>query len=378
MRPYKRALQLAPLIKQSSYFLFGPRATGKTSLLRTQLPGVKYFDLLDTDTYDEFLRRPAALGEQIRSSDKVVVIDEIQRLPRLLDEVHRLIESKKVRFLLTGSSARKLKRQQANLLGGRARELQLYPLTWKEISDFDLLRYLNFGGLPLIYRSKSPQEDLRAYVRVYLAEEIKAEALVRNFERFVRFLEVMSTVSGQEINYASIASDAGVPVRTVENHIEVLKDTLMAFELLPFTKTVKRKAVSRSKFYFFDIGVANYLAERIPFREGSTDAGLAFEHFIINEVRAYLSYNRLDKKLSYWRSGTYEVDLIVGKELAIEIKFTKTLKNELFRGLSALKEEGLIRRHLLVGRFKSAGVWQNIEYFPYESFLKRLWDGSLL
>jgi len=239
MKKYKRDLDITSSLLTSSCFLFGPRATGKTSLLKTELKKCIYIDLLNADILDELMRRPVALAEKIKDPKQVVVIDEIQKLPRLLDEVHRLIEEKKVRFLLTGSSARKLRREGANMLGGRAREAHLFPLTWNEIDDFDLIRYLNYGGLPIIYQSSQPIEDLKAYVRNYLAEEIKAEALVRNYERFVRFLEVMSTANGQELNYASLASDSGVPARTIENHIEVLKDTLMAYELLPFSKTVK-------------------------------------------------------------------------------------------------------------------------------------------
>ncbi len=324
------------------------------------------------------MRRPVALQEKIRESKNIVVIDEIQKLPKLLDEVHRLIEEKQIKFLLTGSSARKLRREGANMLGGRARELQLFPLTWNEIDDFDLIKYLNFGGLPIIYQSTQPKEDLKAYVRNYLAEEIKAEALVRNYERFVRFLEVMSTANGQELNYANLASDSGVPARTIESHIEVLKDTLMAYELLPFSKTSIRKAVSKSKFYFFDVGVANYLSERLPLSEGASDIGFSFEQFIINEVRAYLAYNRVDKKLSYWRSGKLEVDLIIGKELAVEIKFSKQMKSEFYIGLEALKEENIIKKYMIVGRFTSSGEKDGIKYLNYEKFLEQLWAGELV
>lgn len=264
------------------------------------------------------------------------------------------------------------------MLGGRAREMQMHPLTWREIDDFDLVKFLNYGGLPIIYQSPQPREDLRAYVRNYLAEEIKAEALVRNYERFVRFLEVMSTANGQEINYASLSSDSGVPARTIENHIEVLKDTLMAYELLPFSKTVKRKATTKSKFYFFDIGVANYLAEKLPLAEGSSDIGTSFEQFIINEVRAYLAYSRIDKKLTYWRSGNLEVDLIIGKDVAIEIKFSKQVKSEFFVGLEGLKEEKILKNYLVVGRFGSSGERNGIQYLPYEKFLERLWAGKIV
>lgn len=378
MSKYNRSLNIISNLKSSSCFLFGPRATGKTSLLKEQLKKSIYIDLLNADVYEELMKRPVALQEKIKDKNQIVVIDEIQKLPKLLDEVHRLIEEYKIKFLLTGSSARKLRREGANMLGGRAREAQLFPLTWNEIDDFDLIKYLNYGGLPIIYQSSQPTEDLKAYVRSYLAEEIKAEAFVRNYERFVRFLEVMSTANGQELNYASLASDSGVPARTIENHIEVLKDTLMAYELLPFSKTLKRKAISKSKFYFFDIGVANYLSEKLPLAEGTSDIGVSFEQFIINEVRAYLSYNRIDKNLTYWRSGKFEVDLVVGKDVAIEIKFSKQMKSEFYTNIEALKEEGLLKKYLIVGRFSTGGAKDGIEYLPYENFLKKLWAGEII
>ncbi len=375
---YKRTLNLQDLLKKANYFLFGPRATGKSSLIKEQFKTAQIFDLLDTDLYEEFMRRPKALGEKIASKNKVVVIDEIQRLPLLLDEVHRLIESRGIRFLLTGSSARKLRRGGANMLGGRAREAQLFPLTYHELPDFELLKYLNYGGLPLIWVSKEPIDDLEAYGRIYLAEEIKAEAAVRNYERFVRFMEVMALSNGQELNYQTLSSDSGVPARTVEGHIEVLKDTLIGFELYPFQKTKKRKATTKSKFYFFDCGVANYFSRRLPMPVNSSDLGVNFEQFLIQEVRAYLSYTKTRKEVFYWRSKEHEVDLIVGDELALEFKMSSSFKPEFAKGLKALREEGLIKKFMVVGRFSTGGVHENIEYLSYEIFLKRLWAGKLI
>lgn len=375
---YQRFLQLKPLLAQSNYFLFGPRATGKSSLIHSQLEDALVFNLLDADVYEEFLRRPKALSEKIRDKNQYIVIDEIQKLPALLDEVHRLVEEKKIRFLLTGSSARKLKRSGANMLGGRARECHLFPLSFQELPDFNLLKYLRYGGLPIIWQSSEPIEDLEAYGRIYLAEEIKSEAAVRNFERFVRFMETMALSNGQEINFQNLASDSGVPARTVEGHIEVLKDTLIGFELMPFRKTLIRKASTKSKFYFFDCGVANYFARKLPLAENSSDLGISFEQFIIQEVRAYLSYNRIKKDLFYWRTKSQEVDLIIGHDLAIEIKFSKNFKDEFLKGLLLLKEENLIKKYLVVGRFSSKGITEGIEYLPYQDFLKLLWDGNLL
>ena len=375
---YKRNIKLTPLLSEASYFLFGPRATGKSSLIKLEFPNLKIFNLLDSDTYEEFLRRPKALSEKISADDKIVIIDEIQKLPRLLDEVHRLIEDKKIKFLLTGSSIRKLKSSGANMLGERAREIHLFPLTYSELNDFELFKYLNFGGLPIIWKSNAPIEDLEAYGRVYLVEEIKQEALVRNYERFVRFMETMALSNGKEINYQNLASDSGVPARTIEGYIEVLKDTLIAFELLPYLKSKSRKAVARSKFYFFDCGVANYFARRFNLTENHSDIGIAFEQFIILEVRAYISYQRLKKNLTFWRSRDYEVDLVIDDEIGMEIKFSKNFKKEYLRGIKALREESLITKFIVVGRFPTDGNVDGVDYYNYENFLTLLWSGGII
>ena len=375
---FPRKLVLTTLLNDANYFLFGPRATGKSSLIQEELKDALVIDLLDDDVYEELLKRPTSLSARLKNPQQIVVIDEIQKLPKLLDEVHRLIQKKNIRFLLTGCSARKLKREGANMLGGRAREIHMHPLSFSEIPRFNLIRYLNYGGLPLVYLSKEPALDLKAYVRTYLAEEIKAEAAVRNYERFVRFLETMALSNGQEINYATLSSDSGVPARTIESYIEVLKDTLVGFELVPFTKTVKRKAVTRSKFYFFDTGVANFLSERLPLAENHSEIGASFEQFMILEIRAYISYSQKNESLSYWRVKDCEVDLIVGKKLALEFKMSKVVKNQFFRGLKALKEENLVQKFLLIGRFSHEGVHDSgISYMPYDVFLNKLWAGEL-
>jgi predicted AAA+ superfamily ATPase len=366
------------MLTETSYFLFGPRATGKSSLIRAEFQNYKIFNLLDSDIYEEFLRRPKALSEKIGPDDKIIIIDEIQKLPKLLDEVHRLIEERNIRFLLTGSSIRKLKSSGANMLGGRAREINLFPLTYSELNDFEIFKYLNYGGLPIIWKSKSPEADLEAYGRIYLVEEIKQEALVRNYERFVRFMETMALSNGQEINYQNLASDSGVPARTIEGYLEILKDTLIAFELLPFLKTKSRKAVTRSKFYFFDCGVSNYFSRRFNLTENHSDIGIAFEQFIILEIRAYLSYRRLNKSLTFWRSRDYEVDLIIDEEIGIEIKFSKNFKKEYLRGINILRKESKITKFIVVGRFPSDGTIEDVDYYNYENFLTLLWSGGIL
>ena len=263
------------------------------------------------------------------------------------------------------------------MLGGRAREAQLFPLTFFELTDFDLLKYLRYGGLPIIWNSTEPSDDLEAYGRNYLAEEIKAEAAVRNYERFVRFMETMALSNGQELNYQNLSKDSGVPARTLEGHIEVLKDTLIGFELQPFGKTLKRKASTKSKFYFFDCGVANYFARRLPLAEHSSDLGICFEQFLIQEIRAYLSYNRIKKNITYWRSKDFEVDLIIGQDIALEFKFSQNFKTEFTKGLRALQQEGLIKKFMVVGRFSQKGTSDGIEYLGYSSFLSLLWSGDI-
>jgi predicted AAA+ superfamily ATPase len=293
--------------------------------------------------------------------------------------VHRLIEQKRNKFLLTGSSVRKLKREGANLLAGRAREAHLFPLSYSEITDFNLIKFLNVGGLPIIYQSSEPQLDLQAYTRTYLKEEIKSEALVRNYDRYVRFLETMALSNSLELNYQSLSSDSGVPARTIEGYLEVLKDTLLGFELLPYSKTLKRKCTTKSKFYFFDCGIANFLSQRSTLAESHSEIGQSFEQFIINEVRMYLSYNQIIKKLSYWRSKKYEVDLIVGDDIGIEIKFSKKIKDEFFDGIHALNEEKKIKKFIVVGRFEDHGkLEKNIDYMNYEMFLGLLWSGQII
>lgn len=375
---YKRLIDLNLALKMKSHFLLGPRATGKSWLIRHQLKNAQVFDLLNGDTYHRLLTRPHSMSEEI--SSQVVVIDEVQKIPQLLDEVHRLIEEKNIRFLLTGSSARKLKAKGSNLLAGRARTLAMFPLTSQEISDFDLLRYCNTGGLPLVWLSDSPWSDLREYVNLYIKEEIKAEAIVRRIDHYARFLEVIGLCSGEEVNYQQIASDSGVPPRTVANFVEVLKDTLLAFELEPYRKSRSRKAVSRSKLYLFDVGVANYLSGRKAILLRSEAFGKAFEHFLIQEIRAYLGYRSPDTPLRYWRVGgsQHEVDCIIGDEAAIEIKSSDQFTEKHLNGLRELKSSAKIRRHILVSRDPIERKVDGIEVMPYTKLLKELWSGQLV
>jgi uncharacterized protein len=371
---YQRILSLPNLLKKRSFFLFGPRATGKTTLVRQTLKNATIYDLLEGSTFSRLLKEPEII-EQENDAQKIIVIDEVQKMPSILDEVQRLIVKRKQRFLLTGSSARKLKRGGANLLAGRAFEAKLLPLCSTEIPHFDLLSYLNTTGLPEFYKKNLAQEFLEAYVGIYLKEEIQAESLVRNLLGFSRFLSVMALSNGEEVNYASIASDTGVPVRTLEGYLSILNDTLVGFSIPPFLQTKKRKAITRSKYWLFDIGVVNCLTKRGKIAIGSELFGKSFEHFIALEIRAWLSYTRKTTEIFYWRSTSkFEVDFIIGNQYAIEIKSTDHVMSKHLKGLRALKEEGLIEKYCVVSldpNYRKTN--DGIEIFPWKMWIKKMW-----
>lgn len=379
---YKRTLDLSNLLNNKSYFLFGPRATGKSSLIQADFRGnYLVLDLLESEMYLRLTANPGELESIILAQEnyEIVIIDEVQRVPAILDEVHRLIEKYKIKFLLTGSSARKLKRSQANLLAGRARQAELFPLTSQEISDFDLKRYLLYGGLPMIYLSDAPVDDLHAYVNTYLKEEIQAEALIRNLPAFSRFLNFSALTSGDMLNFANIANDAAIPASTVREYYHILEDTFVGFMLPAWTKTVKRKAISTAKFYYFDLGVKNILAKIKTIDEKSDLFRKAFEHFIALELRAYISYTRKHLQMRYWQSkGGFEVDLIIEDDIAIEIKSADKIHEKHLRGLKALAEENICHHYFLVSRDKLKRRVDNITIIHWQEFLELLYQGKIL
>lgn len=372
-----RLLDLAAPAAKKSLFLFGPRQTGKTSLVQHTLSHARLFSLLDSDTYLTLSRRPATLRELIMPADRLVVIDEIQKLPALLDEIHLLMESAGVRFLMTGSSARKLRRGGVNLLGGRARSRVLHPLVCCELKDaFDLRRALDVGLLPSIYLSDDPHEDLEAYAGSYLREEIAAEGLTRNVPAFSRFLEVAAMCNGQLLNYSAIASDAQVPVSTVREYFQILEDTLIAHQLPAWKASVKRKPIVTPKFYFFDVGVARHLQQRRGLRLRSPEFGAAFEAYIHHELKTYLDY-RGAGTLNYWRSKSgYEVDFVLNHRTAIEVKAKTPVGRRDLRGLQALREEGLLERYLLVSLERQPRRIAGVEAVPWRQFIESLWGGE--
>lgn len=375
--PYiDRALNLSALLEKKSYFLFGPRQTGKTSLIRHSLKGVKVYDLLDTSIYLALSQNPGRIGEELTPKDRLVVIDEIQRLPDLLNEVHRLIETRNIRFLLTSSSARKLRRGGVNLLGGRARTKYLYPLTYKELGEtFDLTRVVKSGLLPSIYFSDNPKADLEAYAGSYLQEEIVAEGAVRNLPAFSRFLKVAALCNGQIVNFTNVSNDAQVARTTVYEYFDILKDTLIVYELPAWRKSKKRKPLASSKYYFFDVGVVSMLQGR-RFRPGTPEFGEAFETYLMHELTSYSHYIS-GETISYWRSTSgFEVDFIVGDHTAVEVKAKENLSAYDLKPLQALAEEKKLKRYLCVSlepRLRKIG---DVMVLPYKEFLEALWSGE--
>ena len=371
-----RLLDLESLLKKKSLFLLGPRQTGKTSLIRHTLSGAKVYDLLDTSIFLAMNQNPGRLAQELTSGDRLVVIDEIQRLPILLNEVHRLIEERAIRFLLTGSSARKLRRGGVNLLGGRARTKYLHPLTSRELGKhFDLLRVVQRGLIPSIYFSDDPRADLQAYAGSYLQQEIVAEGAARNVPAFSRFLRVAALCNGTMVNFTNVASDAQVPRTTVYEYFEILKDTLVLHELPAWRKTEKRKPLVSSKFYFFDIGVAAALQGR-EFRPGTPEFGEAFETWLFHELRSYSDYIS-SEPLCYWRSTSgFEVDFIVGDHTAIEVKAKENVSSQDLRSLRALAEEKKLKRYLCVSLEPRPRSLDGITILPYKEFLNRLWRGA--
>lgn len=321
----------------------------------------------------DFTAARGGVGSRDRTPD-----DEVQKLPELLDEVQRLIRKPGITFLLTGSSARKLKHGAANLLGGRAREARLFPLVSAEIGKINPETIINHGGIPDIYNSDQPDEDLAAYVDAYLREEIKAEAVTRQMAAFVEFLDACAISNGQEINYESMARDLQISPSTLKNYFQILEDTLIGFRLKGFTDTTKRKAAVRAKHYLFDLGVVRHLARQGPIAVGGKAFGDAFEHFIILETRAYLSYSRQRAELRYWRSiSQFEVDLLIGRSRAIEIKATENPSDKHLKGLRALMEEGLFEYYYLVclTPIKRA-TDDGIIIINWRDFLAEMWSGA--
>ena len=376
-----RILQLSNEL-DGSVFLFGARQTGKSTILRQQFGKDSiYIDLLDSELRSRFSRRPVLLYEMLKekAAGSIVVIDEIPELPQLLNEVHRLISERGMLFILSGSSARKLKRKGHNTLGGRALPVFLYPLVSAEIPDFDIDRAVQYGMLPPHYLAENPSRRLSAYIDVYLKEEIKEEALVRNLSSFQRFLEVAAVTNGEIVNNNNIAQECGVSATTVNSYFDILEDTLIGYRIPAYTKVVKRRVVQAPRFYYFDVGIANHLLHRKELVRGTLDYGHAFEHLVMQELVAWLHYSHSEEKLSYWRTYTgIEVDAIIGDaRVAIEIKSVEEVLPRYLKGLKAFGEEYPSSRRMIVSLDKINRKEGDVECLYVLDFFKLLWDSGI-
>ncbi len=382
----KRRLKL-PHSGKESFFLWGPRQTGKTTLLRDRYPDCRWLDLLKSEEYVHYSTRPERLRQEIESEgrdpSKQIVIDEVQRVPNLLNEVHWLIENYGLRFALCGSSARKVRRGGANLLGGRAFRYVLHGLTAGELqNDFDLVRFVNHGYLPRAYEAEEPTRVLDAYIADYLQQEIAAEGLVRNLPVFANFLDAAALSDGDVVNFARIASDCSVSAKTVKSYFEILEDTLIGTWLPAYRRRAKRRAVKSPKFYFADVGIVNRLARRGTVIAGSEQFGKAFENWVHHELTAYIDYRNVDSKLTYWAlTKQTEVDFLFDDlSIAIEAKSSSNVNRQHLKGLRSIAVEyPEIKQRVVVCRERRPRLTEDgILVLPVEHFVERLWSGDLI
>ena len=364
--------------ENSSFFLFGPRGVGKTHFIRSFYKKALFFDLLQSSLYQSFLSSPERLSEQIPSDYRGwIVIDEVQKVPALLDEVHRLIETRKLLFVLTGSSARKLKKEQANLLAGRALRCLMYPLTAEELkNDFDLRTSLELGHMPKVFSSQNPKAFLKSYVEVYLKEEIQQEGLTRSLPAFSRFLESASFVQGSPLVMTNVASDCHVSAKVVENYFSILRDTLLSYELPIFSKKAKRALINKRKFYFFDVGVFRAIRPQGILDSSSDLNGIALETLVLQEISAHNEIHQLDYEIFYWRTRKHlEVDFILyGKNgfKAIEVKCQERINQKAFKGLLEFKKNYPESELLFLYTGSKDYTHQDIKIINVEKFLKNL------
>ncbi len=379
----KRFLKLELPAGQSA-FLWGPRKTGKTTFLREAFPESLVFDFLDTDLFIEFSKQPALLRQQLLAQDakKIkhpVILDEVQKIPAILDEVHWLIENKKINFILCGSSARKLKRGHANLLGGRAWRYEMHPLAWPEISEKKILKILNNGLVPSHFIQNNPNKSLKAYVLDYLKEEVFDEGLIRNIPAFSRFFEAMGYSHGEVTNFSNIARDCGVDAKTAREYYNILVDTLLGSFVEPFSRRQDRNIISKMpKFYLFDVGVANYIAKRMILSEKGEGFGKAFEHYIYMELVAYRSYQDRDFAINYWRTKSgLEVDFILNEQIAVEVKSNRIDQKDLL-AIKTFKETYKTEKAFIISNEKTERVVDDIRIIPWQQFLDKLWSGKII
>lgn len=377
---YKRIFDIENKLDEGM-FLFGARQTGKSTLLKERFKGAVYYDLLKPNVRRAFKQNPDSLWEalQDKPAGTLVIVDEIQKVPELLDVVHSLMVERGLFFILSGSSSRKLKRSGANTLGGRAIPETLYPLVWPEVTDFQIDRAVQNGMIPRHYMVEDATKRLSGYVKVYLDEEIREEGEVRELDAFERFMEVAAISDGEMLNYSNIAADCGVSAKTVKSYFQILYDTLIGYEIPAFRKEIKRRIVQAPRFYYFDVGLANYLMGRHSLKRGTDDYGHAFEHYVMQEIIAYKGYNDKRDVISYWHTyDQKEVDVVIGDaKVAIEVKSTEHVETKHKKGLKAFHEEHPYCRLLLVSLDPITRRSGDTELVYVLDFLKMLWDGEI-
>jgi len=363
-------------------FLFGGRQTGKSTLLKERFPKAVYIDLLKSDVRNRFKQHPEEFRESLLRypPETLVIVDEIQKVPDLLDEVHWLMVEKGLWFILSGSSARKIKRSGANNLGGRAIPETLFPLVSAEIPDFDLERAVQNGMIPRHYMVANARNRMRAYIDLYLKEEIIEEALVQNVDEFVRFMEVAAIMDGEILNYENVASDCEVSANTVKAYYKILVDTLLGFEVPAYRKVIKRKLYKSPRFYYFDVGIANHLTKRYHLAPKTPEYGHAFEHLIMQEIVAYLGYTNSDEELTYWHTyENLEVDAVIGDaRVAIEIKSKEHIDHDDKKGVTEFAKEHPDTKQIIVSRDRISRRSGDVDLYYVTDFFKALWAGEII
>ena len=363
-------------------FLFGGRQTGKSTLLKERFPKAVYIDLLKSDVRNRFKQHPEEFRESLLRypPETLVIVDEIQKVPDLLDEVHWLMVEKGLWFILSGSSARKIKKSGANNLGGRAIPETLFPLVSAEIPDFDLERAVQNGMIPRHYMVANARNRMRAYIDLYLKEEIIEEALVQNVDEFIRFMEVAAIMDGEILNYENVASDCEVSANTVKAYYKILVDTLLGFEVPAYRKIIKRKLYKSPRFYYFDVGIANHLTKRYHLAPKTPEYGHAFEHLIMQEIVAYLGYKNSDEELTYWHTyENLEVDAVIGDaRVAIEIKSKEHIDHDDKKGLTEFAKEHPDTKQIIVSRDRISRRSGDVDLYYVTDFFKALWAGEII
>lgn len=378
---YRRLFDIENRLDEAM-FLFGGRQTGKSTLLKERFPKAVYIDLLKSDVRNRFKQHPEEFRESLLRypPETLVIVDEIQKVPELLDEVHWLMVEKGLWFILSGSSARKIKKSGANNLGGRAIPETLFPLVSAEIPDFDLERAVQNGMIPRHYAVANARNRMRAYIDLYLKEEIIEEALVQNADEFVRFMEVAAIMDGEILNYENVASDCEVSANTVKAYYKILVDTLLGFEVPAYRKVIKRKLYKAPRFYYFDVGIANHLTKRYHLAPRTPEYGHAFEHLIMQEIAAYLGYTNSDEELTYWHTyENLEVDAVIGDaRVAIEIKSKEHIDHDDKKGVTEFAKEHPDTRQIIVSRDRISRRSGDVDLYYVTDFFKALWAGEII